>query len=295
MSKLLTVGMATYDDFDGVYFSVQALTLYHEILKTIDYEIIIIDNNPDGEHGKAVKGLVNWMNGKGRYIPYTNQTSTAVRNEIFANSHGKYTISMDCHVLFAPNAIKSLLDYYNQNPECKNIIQGPMLYDDQKNYSTQFDPVWRGDMYGIWGTNTEACENGQPFEIPMMGLGAFSCETKYWPGFNRNFKGFGGEEGYIHEKFRRNGGKAMCLPSFRWMHRFGRPSGVKYPLVLEDRIWNYFVGWLEITRNPDDIMIYSIYNHFRNRIPTNRLNNILEEAKNLILREGENDADTSTK
>jgi hypothetical protein len=58
---------------------------------------------------------------------------------------------------------------------------------------------------------------------------------------------------------------------------------VKYPLILEDRIWNYFVGWLEITKNPDDIMIYSIYNYFRNRIPRERLEKIFNDTKKLIL------------
>jgi hypothetical protein len=284
MNKLLTIGMSTYDDYDGVYFSTQALCLYHDILKNIDYEIVLIDNNPDGSHGQAVKNLTNWMSGKGKYIPYKNKTSTAVRNEIFKNSESKYTISMDCHVLFAPKSLEALLEYYNQNPDCKDIIQGPMLYDDHKNYATQFDPIWRGDMYGVWGTNKEAYEAGEPFEIPMMGLGVFSCETKNWLGFNENFKGFGGEEGYIHEKFRRNGGKAICLPNFKWTHRFGRPDGVKYRLILEDRVWNYFVGWLEITQDPEHQMIKDIKEHFKSRIPEYSINNIFEQAKKVTLK-----------
>jgi hypothetical protein len=292
MNKLLTIGMATYDDYDGTYFSTQALTLYHEILKSINYEILIIDNNPDSEHGKAVKNLPNWMNGNGRYIEYRDKVSTSVRNEIFKNASGKYTISMDCHVLLAPKSIEALLNYYFKNPDCKDIIQGPMLYDDHKNYSTQFDPVWRGDMYGVWGTNAHAYDIGEPFEIPMMGLGVFSCETKNWLGFNEHFRGFGGEEGYIHEKFRKNGGKAICLPKFKWTHRFNRPNGVKYRLVLEDRIWNYFIGWLELTQDPDHQMIKDIKENFKKRIPESSLNNIFEQAKNLIFNNGENHADS---
>ena len=47
MTKTLTIGMATYDDFDGVFFSVQAIRMYHkEILD--DIEIVIVDNNPGG-------------------------------------------------------------------------------------------------------------------------------------------------------------------------------------------------------------------------------------------------------
>lgn len=282
MSKLLTIGMATYDDFDGVYFTIQSLKLYQDVLKNIDYEIIVIDNNPKGKHGETVKGLTNWVK-ESKYIPFESRTSTAVRNEIFTNSSGKYTISIDCHVLIQKGGIEALLEYYKNNPDCKDIVQGPMVYDDHINYSTQFDPVWRGDMFGIWGTNKEACEAGKPFEIPMMGLGLFSCETKNWRGFNEHFRGFGGEEGYIHEKFRRNGGKAICLPQLGWVHRFGRPEGVKYRLVLEDRIWNYFIGWLEITKDPNHIMVSSIYNFFRNRIPKDNLDNIFNDAKKLIL------------
>ena len=40
--------------------------------------------------------------------------------------------------------------------------------------------------------------NGEPFEIPMQGLGMFSCRKEAWLGFNPLFNGFGGEEGYIH-------------------------------------------------------------------------------------------------
>jgi hypothetical protein len=279
MNKLLSIGMATFDDYDGVYFTIQSLILYHKILQDIDYEIIVVDNNPGQAHGEAIKGLMGWVGKNAKYIPYKDRTSTAVRNEIFTNSSGKYTISIDCHVLLQVGGLEALLDYYKNNQDCKDIIQGPMLYDDQKSYATQFDPVWRGDMYGIWGTNKEACEAGQPFEIPMMGLGLFSCETKNWLGFNEKFKGFGGEEGYIHEKFRKNGGKAICMPQLKWMHRFGRPNGVKYPLILEDRIWNYFVGWLEITKDPNHQMIKDIYDNFKERIPQNSIDNILENAK----------------
>lgn len=279
MTKLLTIGMATYDDFDGAYFSTQALMLYHDILKNIDYEILIIDNNPNSPHSQLIQQFVGWKKDIIRYIPYNNYTSTAVRNEIFNNSEGKYTISIDCHVLLKVGGIEALLNYYEKNPNCKDIIQGPMLYDDQKSYATQFDPVWRGDMYGIWGSSSDKFNAGEPFEIPMMGLGLFSCEKQNWLGFNTSFIGFGGEEGYIHEKYRQNGGKAICIPQLQWMHRFGRPNGVKYRLILEDRVWNYFLGWLELTRNPEDEMIKQIFNHFKDRLPSGSIENIFQRAK----------------
>ena len=190
---------------------------------------------------------------------------------------------MDCHVIFPSGAIDSLLKYYEDNPDCKNIVQGPMLYDNIKSYATHFKPIWNQHMYGVWDTDARSCQKGEPFEIPMMGLGVFSCETKNWLGFNKLFRGFGGEEGYIHEKFRRAGGKAICLPDFKWLHRFGRPDGVNYRLVLEDRIWNYFVVWLELTKDPEDPMIHDIYNHFKSSIPEGSIDNIFAQAKKTIL------------
>ena len=99
---------------------------------------------------------------------------------------------MDCHVMFFHNAIESLLEYYDNNPDCKNIIHGPLVYDhlDFKSASTHFKPGWGAGMYGKWETNYEALAKGEPFEIPMQGLGVFSCETKNWVGFNKKFKGF---------------------------------------------------------------------------------------------------------
>lgn len=281
-SKLLTVGMACYDDYNGVYFTTQALRMYHDIFKSDEAEIIIIDNNPKSSHGEATKKFLNSQKNC-RYIPYTARTSTAIRNEIFRNANGKYTISIDCHVFLTTGAIESLLMYYLSNPNCLDIVQGPLIYDDLKSISTHFKPKWNHSMFGVWDTDHEAIKTGKPFEIPMQGLGVFSCETKNWRGFNKFFKGFGGEEGYIHEKFRQAGGKAICLPNFKWMHRFARPDGVKYPLILEDRVWNYFIGWLELTQDPEHKMIKDAYEHFKNKLPNGSIDNILKKAKDKVL------------
>ena len=282
--KLLTVGMATYDDFDGAYFSIQGLKLYHDIFSSNDAEILVIDNNPNSSHGSCLRSFIESWAKNVKYIAYNSKKSTSVRNEIFKESGSKYTVSIDSHVLFVPGAFDALIRYYAANPDCKNIIHGPLLYDNLRACSTHFQPSWGGSMYGQWATDNENLQKGEPFEIPMQGLGVFSCETKHWLGFNELFKGFGGEEGYIHEKFRQNGGKAICIPDFKWVHRFGRPEGVKYPLILEDRIWNYFIGWLELTKDPNHQMIKDIYNYFKDKVSENNLNLIFDLAKKAILK-----------
>ncbi len=276
MNKLLTIGMATYDDFDGVFFTIQALRMFHLQGLEDRVEFVIVDNNPTGKHSSDVKGLAGWC--KAKYIPFTSKTSTSTRNEVFKNATGKYTICLDSHVLIEAGGVRALLEYYEKNPDTKNLVQGPLWYDDLKSISTHFDPVWRDVMYGIWATDMVAYEKGEPFEIPMMGLGLFSCRTEIWPGFNDKFKGFGGEEGYIHEKIRRAGGKCICLPQLKWNHRFGRPNGVPYPNILEERVWNYCVGWLEILKDPSHPFIEELVKAFSGKLPEKIVRNVLKNA-----------------
>lgn len=275
--------MATYDDFHGTYFTIQSLRLYHPLCSTNDVEFIVLDNNPNGKHSKALKDFITgWVGHNAKYIPYTEKASSFNKYEIVKYANGKYVLILDCHVLLAPNSLDYLMAYFNSHPDCKDLIQGPLLYDDLKNFSTEFAPVWRDSMYGTWHTNRQAHDSGQPFEIPLQGMGMCAFEKSNWPGINPNFRGFGAEEGYVAEKFRRNGGKNICIPELKWVHRFGRPEGVPFPLKTEDRVFNYFLGWLEITKDVNHEMIKSTYEHFKDKIP-GRIDQVLEEAKNLVL------------
>ncbi len=266
----LTIGMATYDDFHGVYFSVMALRMYHaEVMDQV--EILIIDNNPEGRHGEQCKSFAGWCKNV-RYVPNSNWVSTAVRNEIFSHAEGDFVMSMDCHVLFEPGSIKKLIDFYKQNFQTKDLHQGPLVYDNLEGISTHFDPIWRSQMYGIWANDPRGADpNAEPFEIPMQGLGIFSCRKDAWLGFNPLFRGFGGEEGYIHEKFRQSGNKCLCLPFLRWAHRFARPEGVKYPLTLENKIRNYFLGHIEL-----GLDVKPIFEHFLGPMDQNQLERLHE-------------------
>lgn len=251
--------MVTYDDFDGVYFSIQAIRMFHkEIID--DIEFIVIDNNPTEAHGSAVKGFTGWITDCPiKYIPFTEYKSTAIRSKIFEHANTPYVLVMDCHVFFEPNSLKKLIEYFDQGKDGGNLLQGPMIYDDLKNFSTHFDLVWRAQMWGTWGTDERAKDvNAEPFEIPAQGLGCFTCRKDSWLGFNPNFRGFGGEEGYIHEKYRKAGKKTLCLPFLRWMHRFGRPGGVKYPLLMELKVKNYVLGFNEVGLDTKPI-----YDHFK--------------------------------
>ncbi|MEM9702180.1 MAG: hypothetical protein AAF907_07035 [Planctomycetota bacterium] len=97
-----------------------------------------------------------------------------------------------------------------------------------------------------WELQGEAGPDGDaaPFETPGQGLGTFAIRKAQWPGFPPGLRGFGGEELMLHERVRRTGGRAICVPAARWGHRFVRPGGAPYPLRTWDRIRNY-VLWAQ--------------------------------------------------
>ncbi|MGO4883328.1 MAG: glycosyltransferase [Bryobacteraceae bacterium] len=256
----LTIGMATYDDYDGVYFTIQAIRLNHpEIAGEIEF--IVVDNHPDGPCAAELKSLASWIPNY-RYIPFTRLQGTAVRDVVFREATADFVLCVDCHVMFVPGSLRKLLDYFQAHPDSPDLLQGPLIYDDLRSYSTHMDRTWSAGMYGVWGSDPRAADpQAPPFEIGLQGLGVFACRKAVWPGFNPRLRGFGGEEGYLHEKIRRAGGRALCLPFLRWIHRFGRPMGVPYTNTWEDRIRNYLIVADELGLDPAPAM-----EHFRTHL-----------------------------
>ena len=243
--RKLCIGMSTYDDYDGVYFSVQAIRLYHaEVADQI--EILVIDNNPTGAGATALKALEDSIENY-RYVPEADAVGSSVRDRIFGEANADFVMVMDCHVFLAPGALAKLIAYFDADPLTNDLLQGPLVYDDLTSLSTHFEPKWGSGMFGSWESDPRGLDpDAEPFDIPMQGLGLFACRKDAWPGFNKRLRGFGAEEGYIHEKVRQAGGRSLCLPFLVWMHRFNRPLGVPYPINWADRIRNYMIAWQEI-------------------------------------------------
>jgi hypothetical protein len=272
--KKITIGSAVYDDPQGIWYTYQSIKLNNQdILDDLDF--VVIDNNPSSPEGRATKEICKKIGV--RYLTYTKKNSTACRNEIFRVAKGLFTICLDSHVLLESDTIKNFIRYTEENPEIEDLLQGPMLHDSLTGGSsmeTHMKPEWRGDMFGTWAKDARGfISSNTPFEIPMHGLGAFACKTDTWLGFHPLFEGFGGEEGYIHAKYKRHGRKTLCLPFFRWLHRFRINEKVSYPLKIEDRIRNYTLGHLDNELNVEEIRNYFL----RNR-PNMEVDEIINET-----------------
>ncbi|MGA5131705.1 glycosyltransferase [Streptomyces olivoreticuli] len=276
MSRI-TVGMATYDDYDGVYFTLQALRLSHAP-ELADAQFVVVDNNPTGPVAPALRALADRIPGY-RYLPFGQYASTAVRDLVFRVSQSPVTLCLDSHVLLAPGAVRAVLDHFEQRPDSRDLLQGPMiadgLDDGREPPSTHLAPEWGDGMFGVWRTDPRGADpQGKPFEVGMQGLGLFACRTDAWPGINPRFRAHGGEEGYLHEKIRRGGGRVLCHPGVRWLHRFTRPQGPAFPLTLLERVRNYLIGHRELGLAADGLT-----EHLRGLVGDDHTRDVLDRAR----------------
>src|SRR4030042_5179370 len=96
----LTIGMACYNDLEGVFFTVQALKIYHDLT---DCEILVVDNYGDN---KMKSWIDYWGNGLVRYELFKDITGTsAPRQKVFEWAKGEYVICIDCHVMLFPHSL----------------------------------------------------------------------------------------------------------------------------------------------------------------------------------------------
>lgn len=272
----LCISMATYDDYDGVYFSVQAIRMYHpEVLD--DIEFVVLDNNPSGVCAQALKRLGDAMPNYS-YIPGDNFQGAWSKFSLVNYTNAPYILGIDSHVMIQSGAIKRLLDYFDTHPDTPDFLQGPLVSDDLVSLSSHFTPGWGSGMHGKWAQDSRADDiDNQAFDIPMQGMGLFAFKRDQWPRVNPRLKGFGGEEGYVHEKVRRAGGRTLCLPFLRWVHRFNRPMGTHYPLNWVDRIRNYMIAHDELGIDNGEMIA-----HFKSHIGAAETSSAVAKAEHEI-------------
>lgn len=258
----LTISMATYDDYDGVFFTIQSLRIHQNL--PVETEFLVLDNNPDSAHGQQTKRFVE-SQVKGRYVPVTDRRSSFVKYDAFKHATGDVVLGLDCHVLLKPGFIDALMGWWRDNPESPNNLTGPLIYDCLSAVSTHMEPTWRGSDYGTWGTNNAAMATGLPFEVPMQGMGCFSFWRDKFKLLTVPFQHFGAEEWYIAERTRRNGGKTLCHPAMGWNHRFDWPPRT-FPMAMKDKVANYYRGWLDLYGDMEHPMMVEMSSHWDKEI-----------------------------
>lgn len=103
------------------------------------------------------------------------------------------------------------------------------------------------------GYKNEGDYGKEIFEIPAMGLGFYAFRKEAWPGFNKDVWGFGGEEIFIHELFRKNGGRAVCDPNSPWWHRWGKTDQGNYPNSQWYKCRNYILEYKQLGWDTEEL------------------------------------------
>ncbi len=89
----LTISMATYDDYCGVFFSMESLRIHQKLPK--ETEFIVLDNNPDSDHGRQVKHFSKSVPNM-RVIDVTDRQSSFVKYDVFKHAEGDVILGLDC-------------------------------------------------------------------------------------------------------------------------------------------------------------------------------------------------------
>ncbi|NYH79916.1 hypothetical protein FHR84_003265 [Actinopolyspora biskrensis] len=245
-SAELTIAIPTLNDFDGTWFTIASLRLHHAHLMG-STQILILDNHPFGEEAVALRDLASWIPNV-YYVPVATLRSTAVCGMAFRFAAAEVVMVLDSHVLLPAGAPDAVLAHFRDHPGTRDLVQGPVLDPGGGEVAaTHCAEVWSGGAYSWWELDARGVDPAEgPFPVPMQGLGAFACRSAAWPGLHPRLRGYSCNEWYVHEKFRRRGGNTLCLPGFRWHHRFPRPAGVPYDITWQDRIRNYLLCWREL-------------------------------------------------
>lgn len=220
----LTIGIPYFRDFSGLWATVESISFYHGEAAR-ECEIIVIDNDADGnpngnrrsDHSAAAAAFCGEIGIQ--YVHFTSVAGTAAaKGKIFELAHAPAVLVMDCHVLFPPGVLRRLLDLFADNPESKDLYQGPYITGTGTVFATHMTREWSEGMFGKWKTD-QRVRSGKPFQIASHGCGMFACNKHAWPGFHPLLRGFGPEESHLQDRVRRNGGVSWCMPWLLWHHR----------------------------------------------------------------------------
>jgi len=270
-----SICLPSYNNFLEVYFTVQSLRLHHDMS---DKEIVIADNYGDD-------GLLEFVERRGDGVVRYERACevrgvSAAKNAAIQAARGEFVLCMDSHILLKQGC-------FDKEPCGDDLIQGPCLMNNLRDIGMQWLPVWRANMWGIWdyiiprkrydlleGDERKKVEEkiankklrvadlpDEPYKIWATGAGFFACRRASWLRFNPKFRGFGGETGYLQEKYRKAGREVWCYPNMLWVHYFCNTGRhIPFPVIMAERVRNYLIGFNEL-----GLDISPVISHFGDR------------------------------
>jgi len=273
MSPKLTIGMANWDDPEGAWWTLCAIRQYHVPAGSTDVELLVIDDMPDKQ--SELENACRLANT--RYEHFSKNKGPAhAKDSVWELAKGDYVLLLDSHVLLAACSVQYILDAIDSDLIGKDLWTGPLLNESGATIATELLPEWRGDFFGIWFTDPELPKI-KIKEIEGHGSAYTLMKREHYPYFSKNFRGFSGEELYLHQKVRNNGGKCYSHQELGWTHRFLRSRPITYTLTLNDKLRNYLVASYEMSWS-----IKQVCDYFKRKLLADHYKNVLDDVKELI-------------
>lgn len=165
----LSIVLPVYRDYGGVWAAVFE-RLVAELFKNPDdriiHQIIVVNNDPEGPDDKLVTSLAGSGPKDMVKVVRCDKPGTAQAKEAgIQAATGDVVVVMDSHVIPAPGCLESVLIYFQDPSQSRDLLQGPLLYQNFQTMQTHFDSRWRGQMLGTWGLAWEDPEDGETFSL----------------------------------------------------------------------------------------------------------------------------------
>jgi GT2 family glycosyltransferase len=275
----LTIAIPTRLDWYGFHETWHSLVAAIRLAGLTEHiELLVVDQSPDTEHAANIAGTVrsvaaNWqvdpighraVNRGGpidaRYEPWAEVLGTAAgKMACFGKASGEWVLCLDSHVILTDDSVRKLYEFIRspRNRFSGNLHYGVNLADDHRGYFSHLD-IWGpegqpliGDdgVFGNWRSDPRAkSAAGKPFDVEGGGGWCFFARRDAFlsVGFHHLMRGFGGEEGFLAERFRRAERRVLCAPFVRGIHRYARLSGDQYFVTVEEKLRNHVIGWCDL-------------------------------------------------
>ncbi len=129
--KELSIIIVNYKNYS---LTIKCVNSVVENLSSLDYEIIIIDNNSPNDSFEQINSVFN-DNDKIKIIKNKENTGFGGANNLGVEmSKGKYILLLNPDIIIISNAISKMLNYLKENDEI-GLLSGKLLNDD---YTVQY-------------------------------------------------------------------------------------------------------------------------------------------------------------
>ena len=234
---ILTIGTSTLLDFHGVTFTAASWMAHHGTFGG-KVEYVVVDNHPESttrlkgcpeckrikKNGPVCSSCASALSDMetcaisegARYVRWSEKQGTYPgKNRLKMEARGKWVLTMDSHVFLTPDAIQTVLDLIESNPESDDFYHFPVLFRSGNKATPgrpaasdfrrqQFIYHKRGEGGGCYGWTKNAKTPGDPYPIAAMITSCYLVRKAAWisaKGYDPILGNYGGWEGPIQLKW----------------------------------------------------------------------------------------------